>query len=438
MAILFVDDDDTGRKVAVFNLRKAGFEVDEAADGAEALKRFDPRRHELVVSDLRMPKVDGLELLRRLHDRAAQVPVIVITAYGNVDVAVEAMQAGAWSFIEKPFSRKRLELAVRRGLETSQLRRENRRLRGLEREIVTASSLMNEVLALADKLARSDAPVLVTGESGVGKELLARRVHARSDKAAGPFVAVNCAAIPESLIEAELFGHEKGAFTGADKARPGRFRSAEGGSLFLDEVGELPLEAQARLLRVVQEGQVQVVGRDEPVEVDVRLIAATNRDLGEQVDAGRFREDLFYRLDVLRIAVPPLRSRPEDVRVLAEHFLAEYAERPLALGADALEALQRRRWRGNVRQLQNVCRRLALLAEGPLITAADLPRARVEAPTTDWLERLPSELSLFDVEAQVIVHALQRCEGNVSKAARMLKVPRHILAYRIEKHGIEA
>ena len=434
MALLFVDDDDTGRKVAVFNLRRAGFEVDEARDGVSALETFDVRRHELVVTDLRMPRMDGLELLGKLRERAPQVPVVVITAYGNVDVAVEAMQAGAWSFIEKPFSRQRLELAVSRALETSRLRRENRALR--ERPLVTRSAAMDAVIRTCDKLAGSDAAVLVTGESGTGKELLARRLHSRSSRARGPFVAVNCAAIPETLVEAELFGHEKGAFTGATRARPGRFRTADRGTLFLDEVGELPLEVQARLLRVLEEGAVPVVGRDRPVAVDVRVIAATNRDLRAEVAARRFREDLFFRLDVLRLEVPPLRERPEDIAPLVEHFLAQWAERPLRLSPSALEALERRRWRGNVRELRNLCHRVALLAEGPVVEPADLPAAHVAPTSTAWLDQLPGDLSLFDVEAQVIVHALERCDGNVSKAARMLKVPRHILAYRIEKHGL--
>ena len=437
MALLFVDDDDTGRKVSVFNLRRAGHDVDEARDGREALKCFDAARHELVVTDLRMPEIDGLQLLRHIHERAPSVPVVVITAFGNVDVAVSAMQAGAWSFIEKPFSRERLELAVQRALETSRLRTENRRLRGVERDIVAGSEAMKKVLALSDRLAPSDAPVLITGESGTGKELVARRVHARSKRSSGPFVAVNCAAIPANLVSAELFGHEKGAFTGATRARPGRFRSAESGSIFLDEVGELPLEAQGQLLRVLQEAQVQVVGADRPVAIDVRVIAATNRDLAVEVEERRFREDLYFRLDVLRVDVPPLRERTEDIPLLADHFLAERAERPLRLSEDALTQLKARRWRGNVRELRNVCERLALLSDGPVIMAEELPSGRIEPRATGWLDQLPEGLSLFDVEVQVIVHTLRRCGGNVSQAARILKVPRHILAYRIEKHGIE-
>ncbi len=439
MPILFIDDDNTGRAVAVHNLRRAGLEVDDARDGAEGLQRFDPQRHEVVVTDLKMPGVDGMTLLRTVRERAPQVPVVVITAFGSVDLAVDAMRQGAWDFLEKPFSRDRLELTLLRALETSRLRADNRRLRsGVERPIVAASQAMQGVLELADRVAPSTAGVLITGESGVGKELVARRIHARSERAAGPFVAVNCASVPGELLESELFGHTRGAFTGATQAREGRFRRASGGTLFLDEIAELPLALQGKLLRVLQEGLVDVVGADEPIAVDARIVVATNQVLEERVSEGRFREDLFYRLDVIQVHLPPLRERREDIVPLAEAFLAELAPgRRLRLPAQVAEALARRGWHGNVRELRNVCERLAILASGGEVALEHLPPERFTVASDRWLELLPEGLSLGEIEEQVVRHVLDRCSWNVSEAARRLGVPRHILAYRLEKHGIE-
>lgn len=437
MAILLIDDDETGRRLSAHNLRKASHVVDEAANGNEGLRLFDPARHAVVVTDLRMPVLDGMEVLRNIHDRSPDIPIVVITAYGSVDKAVEAMRAGAWSFIEKPFSRERLELAVQRALEASRLRQDNRSLRSVERPIVAESPQLQQLLALVDRLASSEAPVLVVGESGTGKELIARRVHARSRRAAGPFVAVNCAAIPGTLLEAELFGHSKGAFTGANKARKGRFRSAEGGSLFLDEVGELPGELQAKLLRVVQEKRVDVIGADEGVDTDVRIITATNQDLEQQVADGAFREDLYYRLNVLRVDLPPLRQRTEDIVPLAQSFLAELASRELRLDASARQALSRQPWRGNVRELRNLCERLSVLAPGPVISAEELPLERPRRPQSEsWVDQLPEDIPLREIETLAIEHTLDRCGWNVSQAARSLGVARHILAYRMDKYGI--
>ncbi|MCP4805729.1 MAG: sigma-54-dependent Fis family transcriptional regulator [Proteobacteria bacterium] len=437
MALLLVDDDPTGRAVSAHNLRTRGHEVDEAEDGVAGLAAFDAVRHEVVITDLRMPGLDGIELLKRVRERAPGVPVVVVTAYGSVDKAVAAMREGAWSFIEKPFSRDRLELSVQRALEASRLRRDNVRLRSVERPIIAASTQMRELLELVDRMARSDAPALIFGESGTGKELVARRLHARGPRADKPFVAVNCAAIPAALLEAELFGHEKGAFTGAQKARAGRFRSAEGGTLFLDEIAEIPGELQAKLLRVLQERTVDVVGSDESVDVDVRIVAATNKDLDQRVSDGAFREDLYYRLNVLRVDIPALRDRPADVVPLAEAFLGELASRELTLDASARRALQARAWRGNVRELRNVCERLSILAPGPGVTGDEIPTERRPVSEGGWLDQMPPDLTLQELETQVIQHTLARCDGNVSQAARRLGVARHILAYRMAKFGIE-
>ncbi|MCK6501825.1 sigma-54 dependent transcriptional regulator [Myxococcota bacterium] len=436
VAVLLVDDDETARRVAVHNLRRAGLEVDDAADGAQALAAFDPARHAVVVTDLKMPEVDGMAVLATVQKRAPDTPVVVVTAFGDVDTAVGAMRAGAWDFVEKPFSRDRLELTVRRALEAWRLRRDNRRLRAQADPVpVAASPAMRQVLELAERLAGSSASVLITGESGVGKEVVARRVHAASPRARGPFVAVNCGAIPAELMESELFGHTRGAFSGAVQARQGRFRAADGGTLFLDEVGELPAALQTRLLRVLQEGLVDVVGSDQPVRVDVRVLAATNQDVERLVAEGRLREDLYYRLNVLRLHVPPLRQRPEDIEALARHFLAG-ADRVLALPPAVLRALQARPWRGNVRELRNVCERLALLAPGDAVRLEDLPTERIPHSDSRWLDAIPPDLSLIDVERAVVEHVLRRHRWNVSGAARALGVPRHVLAYRIEKFGI--
>ncbi len=442
MPILFADDDAQGRKVAVYSLRKAGFSVDDFADGTSALQAFDPDRHEVVVTDLKMPGVPGQEVLATIRKRAPEVPVIVITAFGGVDVAVEAMRAGAFHFLEKPFSRDALVMTVERALETRRLRAENARLRAgraIERPIVAGSPAMQAVLALADRVAASDTVVLITGESGTGKELIARRLHGRSARAQGPFVAVNCGAIPAELLESELFGHVRGAFTGAVQDRSGHFRAAAGGTLLLDELGELPLALQPKLLRALQEGLVTPVGSDEPVAVDVRIVAATNQDLEHQVAAGAFREDLFYRLDVLRIEAPPLRDRPDDVLLLARAFLDEFAAgRELRLGRDVARALQEREWPGNVRELRNACERLALLAPGERVRVQDLPRDRRLAPNDDsWLQHVPPGLGLVALELAWIRHALAQTNWNISAAARRLGVPRHVLVYRIEKHGLD-
>jgi len=391
----------------------------------------------VVITDLNMPQVDGMEVLGTVRNRSPETPVLVITAFGDVDTAVKAMKAGAWDFVEKPFSRDRLELTVKRAAETARLRHDNRRLRAAqEPAIIAESAAMREVLRVADRVAGSDATVLVTGESGVGKELVARRIHARSARSSEPFVAVNCAAIPDSLLESELFGHTKGAFSGADRAREGKFRHADGGTLFLDEVADLPLPLQGKLLRVLQEGEVDVVGADEPTTVDVRVVVATNADLAERVEDKRFRQDLYFRLAVIPIYIPPLRERPNDVEPLVHALLAEVSDRDLSLPREVLDALRRRSWPGNVRELRNALERLALLAPADRLRVDDLPP---EGPTSggDWLEAIPEDLSLVDVEREVVQHALRRTGWNVSEAARRLGVPRHVLVYRIEKFGLQ-
>ncbi len=448
--ILFIDDDRAGREVALFNLRKAGYKVEAASDGQEGLSVFSPERFDLVITDVKMPGISGIEVLRRIRKEAGDIPVLVITAFGNVETAVEAMKEGAYDFIGKPFHRDQLLLAVEKALERKRLAAEVRDLRirasGVGRDIVSVSPAMKRVLDMADRVAGTDATVLITGESGTGKEAVARRIHVRSARAEELFVAVNCAAIPAELLESELFGHARGAFTGAVRDRPGRFRQADGGTLFLDEIGETPLPLQAKLLRVLQEKVVDEVGGDRPIPVDVRVLVATNRDLLERIQEGMFREDLYYRLNVVEIRVPPLRERPEDIPPLVEHFMKEISpDRRVSVPQAVVEALKGRKWPGNVRELKNACERMVILCRGEEVSVEDLPPAPSasrpgepagEGFADEWPPLPPGGLSLVDLEKKVIERALRLKAGNITQAASYLNVPRHILVYRIGKYGI--
>ncbi len=444
--ILLVDDDAAGVELSRFNLVEAGHGVEVAHDGDQAIACFSPQRHHVVVTDLRMPGADGMEVLEQVRGRDAEVPVVVVTANGSVEAAVQAMRAGAYDFIEKPFSRDQLLHTVRRALERRRLGLENRTLRrqvsGIERPIIAISEVMKGLLATTDKLAQSEASVLITGESGTGKELIARRLHARSPRADEAFVPVNCAAIPADLLESELFGHERGAYTGAVRARVGRFRKAHGGTIFLDEVGEIPHPLQGKLLRVLQERTVDVVGSDTSTPVDVRVVAATNRSLPRQIEEGSFREDLYYRLNVVELRLPPLRERREEIAVLAQHFVDALApHRGFELPDEVLAALGAHAWPGNVRELENACERMVILCSSDRLSVEDLPPTMTAVGAKsetvgDWIALPPEGISLVDLERRVIERALRQNGGNVSKTAKYLRVPRHFLAYRIEKYGI--
>ncbi len=444
--ILIVEDDEPGRELALFNLRKAGHDPVGCGDGEEALSLCDAEAFDLVITDVRMPKMSGLDLLRQIKARRPSLPVIVVTAYGNVQTAVTAMKEGAFDFIGKPFNRDHMLLVVDKALAATAMQREVERLRrlvaGVERPIIFRSEVMQRILDTADKLAGSDVPVLITGESGTGKELVARRIHARSARAEGPFVAVNCGALPDQLIESELFGHVSGAFTGASGEREGRFRRAQGGTLLLDEIGDLPLPVQGKLLRVLQEGLVDVLGTDKPVSIDVRLLAATNQDLEEKVARGSFRQDLFYRINVVEIRLPPLRERPEDIEPLVRHFIDLHSEgRRMDIPDQLLGELERMPWPGNVRELENVCRRLVVLAGPKGLSSRDIPKGRGGATgggqDLDWLTLPEDGLSLIDLEQAVIRKVLAHKKGNVSQTAAYLGIPRHVLAYRLTKYGID-
>ncbi len=447
MGILIIEDDRAMREVLAFQVGEvvAG-EVDSATSGEDGLRRFDPTRHPVVVTDLKMPGLDGMEVLKRILGRAPETLVIVVTAFGDVQVAVQAMKAGAFDFVPKPFDRDHLHSVIRKALAVASLKTRvtelERTLESGERTLVFTSAAIAETARLVDRVAPSDATVLLTGESGTGKELLARRIHARSPRRQGPFVAVNCGAIPRELLESELFGHVRGAFTGAVRDHKGRFEQAARGTLFLDEIGELPMDLQPKLLRALETGSVDPVGGSAPRPVDVRIVAATNRDLAVEAAADRFRSDLFFRLAVVEVRVPALRERPEDIPVLVEHFLEKWGGgRRFKVAPDALRALRSAPWPGNVRELENACRRFCLLAdEGtvPMAMVQDVIQRTAPAARTpsEGLVLPPDGLSLRGLEKEVILRALQLNGMNQSRTARYLRIPRHILLYRMKKYDI--
>jgi two-component system NtrC family response regulator len=443
--ILLIDDDASLRRVTEYNLSSAGFTVLGAASGKEGLALFRKHEPDLVITDVQLGDLDGLQILAAVKKESPITPVLVITAFGSIKLAVKAMQEGAFTFLAKPFDREALRLSCRKALEMRQLHEQKQQLSGEVNRLTgtegmeTANSAMAELLDTAKRAANSEATVLIAGESGTGKEVLARLIHQHSPRAQGPMVAVNCAAIPENLLESELFGHVKGAFTGAVSNRKGRFQSAAGGTLFLDEIGELRLDLQAKLLRAIQERVVAPVGADQPEAVDVRLIAASNRDLYAAIGQGTFREDLYYRLGVILLHLPPLRERREDIPGLVAHFLLKLgAPAGVRFSAGALARLKAHPWPGNIRELQNIVERAVILRKGLLIEADELQLAAPSQPKTEnGLPDIPDEgLSLEAMEQGLIKKAMLKANGNRSEAARLLKIPRHVLIYRLEKFKI--
>ncbi len=451
--MLVVDDDRAVRTALRVNLSRAGYAVTLAEDGREALERLAEARFEVLLTDVKMPGMGGQALLEAARKLDPDLPVVMMTGHGAVEDAVQAMRAGAADYVIKPVSRDELLLVLERARRARALEDEVLQLRaaladrGAFADIIGATPAIQEVYRLIRAVAGSDALVLLTGPTGTGKELLSRALHARSPRSQGPFVAVNCAALPEGLLESELFGHEKGAFTGAIRQHLGKFEQAEGGTLLLDEIGEIPLSTQVRLLRVLESGELQRVGSQETTRVDVRVVAATNRDLREEVRAGRFREDLFYRLNVFHIPVPPLKARADDIPLLAQHFIEKYAlryRRPAeGLSAEALRRLQAHDWPGNVRELEHVIERAVILCPGAIIADLKLPEAGLGQPsappgTPPVGEVLPESLpqALEDYERQLIIEALRQEAGVQARAARRLGVSRSNLNYRINKLGI--
>lgn len=447
-AILIIDDDTSLRRVMEYNLQEAGYQVTAAASGEEGLRLFTEAPPPLLITDMKMPGMDGMQVLKAVKSRSPETVVIVITAFGTVDVAVEAMKAGAYDYITKPFNRDELRLTVEKALQFSGLKVENKRLknqladRSDFRSIIGSSPQMGKVFDIVRKVADTEASVLITGESGTGKELVARSIHSLSSRRDAAFVAINCAAMPHDLLESELFGHVKGAFTGAIRDKAGRFQLADGGTLFLDEIGELPLEMQPKLLRALQEKVVVPVGGAKEQRLDVRVVAATNLNVDKAVSDGRFREDLYYRLAVIPIHLPPLRERRDDIPILLRHFCIKHGAEQVTFNKQSLALLCSYDWPGNVRELENLAERLLIMRGADLITVDDLPEKIHTASATPGglsgkIFNLPDEgYSLEQLEREVVVEALERSHWNQSAAAKFLRIPRHTLIYRMEKYEI--
>ena len=447
--VLVVDDEAKMRRLLELALQGMGHHTLQAGDGVEALERLAVEPYDLVLTDMRMPRLDGLGLLRKMRERGLETPVVVLTAHGTVESAVEAMKLGALDYILRPFEIATVELAVTRALALGEMQRENRFLRDeVARdwgEFIGQSAAMTELYALIRKVATARSSVLIVGETGTGKELVARAIHQASGRT-GLFVPFNCAAIPGDLLESELFGVRKGAFTGADRDRAGRFEASSGGTVFLDEVTEMPIGLQGKLLRVLQEGAVERLGTQVPIELDLRVVAATNRDPVLALEQGRLRADLYYRLNVLQVEVPPLRERREDIPPLAEHFLDRYSRelgrRPPRLAPETIERLRAYPWPGNVRELQNLMERAAVLARGDEITPDQLPRDLAATPpvpapagatpaTHDGSLALQPQVDAL--ERGLILEALRRTGDNKSAAARLLEISERSLWYKLKK-----
>ncbi len=485
--VLIVDDDPTQRRIMRAVCEKGGYPVMQAACGEDALALLqsqEGREIAVMMLDLRMPGLGGMETLKRAKSSREELPVIVLTAQGGVDTVVEAMQNGAADFFVKPASPERVIVSINNALNITTLKGEVSRLKRQRdgamgfKDLIGSSAAMAHVARLGERAAASNIPILITGESGVGKEMIARAIQGTSERAGRPFVTVNCGAVPENLVESILFGHEKGSFTGATAKHIGKFQEADGGTIFLDEVGELPLDMQVKLLRVLQEGEVDPVGAKRPVKVDVRIISATNRDLAEEVKTGNFREDLYYRLNVFPIVAPPLRDRPEDIPALIEHFIGRYnaEERRDVRGVrhEVMEVLKRQPWPGNVRQLENTIFRAVVLAENAYLGASDFPflaaefeAAGVEAgpPMADFddgredaasvagsgrldpSDHNASRVDLFDreghlrtlqeIERDLIMLAIETYDGRMSEVARRLGMGRSTLYRKIRDHSLE-
>jgi two-component system NtrC family response regulator len=443
---LLIDDDASLRRVTEYSLHSAGFQVLSAGDGKQGLASFHADHPQVVITDIQMPGMSGYEVLQQIKAARPETVVIVITAYSSVEKAVEAMKQGAYDYLAKPFSRDELVMVVEKAFNLLGLQEENQRLRDqLEHHVdfshmVGSSDAMQKVFDVVRRVAPTEAGVLITGESGTGKELIARAIHQGGGRSKEPFVAINCAAIPANLLESELFGHVRGAFTDAVRDRAGKFEQADGGTLFLDEVGEMPLELQPKLLRVLQEMEVEPIG-GKIRSVDVRIIAATNQDVELAIEEGRFREDLYYRLAIIPIELPPLRERPDDIPLLIECFLKRFsAEAPIIVSTAAFECLKAYTWPGNVRELQNAIERLVVLNHGDVVEPEHLPAKFCAAPTAKRnrvVELPPEGYSLEALEREVVVQALERNGWNQTRAADFLQIPRHTLIYRMEKYDIK-
>jgi len=457
--VLVVDDETNLRKVLGAMLRREGYEVTLAQDGEVGLNEFKRNGADIVVTDLVMPKFGGMELLKAINELAPDVPVIIVTAHGTVDSAVEAIKLGAFDYITKPFDQAELSAVIAKAARTHDLTQRNARASAEERaarlSIIGDSPQMQDVFKIIDKVANTPSTVLITGESGTGKELVATALHEGSTRRGKPLIKINCAAIPKDLMESELFGYERGAFTGAVTSKPGRFELADGGTLFLDEIGEIPVEMQVKLLRALQESEFERVGGIKTTRVDVRLIAATNRDLQQEIAAGRFRNDLYYRLAVVPIVLPSLRERKADIPVLARHFVDKYNKRLSkkieGIEDEAMAVLTAYPWPGNIRELENLMERVLVFADGPQIKARDLPdtlhRPTGATPAAPGAADQPppsGETGLKDIikqraaemEKELIAKALEETSGNVTRAAKLLQISRKSLQTKMKEFGL--
>ena len=448
-SILVVDDDRAHRTMLRTLLGGWGYVVQEADDGARAIEQVHEKSYDLILMDVRMVEVSGLEALSEIKSFNPAIPIIIMTAYSSVETAVEALKKGAYDYLSKPLDFDELELAIGRAMDHTRLKEENRALK--ERlgvgfntgDIIGRSRIMVELLETVALVAPTEATVLITGESGTGKELIASAMHLNSPRREKPFIQLNCAAITETLLESELFGHEKGAFTGADRRKEGRFRLANRGSIFLDEISEMSVAMQAKLLRVLQEKEIQRVGGEEVLRVDVRVIAATNRDLKAEIKDGRFREDLYYRLNVVALAVPALRERREDIPLLAQHFLDSFAEKNRkqikGFTPQAMDRLVRYDWPGNVRELMNAVERGVILCRGDYVSEMDFPLSVSDVPAPEQeavREELLADLPLEEVEKVTILQTLESAGGNKSETARRLGITRRTLHKKLKKYGV--
>ena len=452
--ILIVDDEENMRHMLQTMLSRYGYDISTAKDGAEGLLKIRQQQFDFVLCDVKMPQMSGMEFLKAGRDRLLSSTVIMMSAYGSIDMAIDAMKLGAYDFVSKPFKNEEIRLTIKKAEERERLKKENIELKDRIQRIggnlsfgnmVGRSPVMQSVFSMALKVARFDSTVLITGGSGTGKELVAQGIHRESDRQAGPMVPVNCASIPENLMESELFGHVKGAFTGADKDKKGLFESAEGGSLFLDEIGDIPVSLQPKLLRVLQENEVRPVGGGKARTVDVRVIAATSKDLETEMDSGRFREDLFYRLNVIPIALPPLRSRLEDIPLLCQFFITRFNE-TLGSGiknisSEALAVLMRHDWPGNVRELENVIERAIVLAEGTTLRIGNFSFGRTELAGLDeggetGYDGFSLKIARAELEDKMIRKALAATEGNRTHAAKMLEISHPSLLSKMKLYGI--
>lgn len=448
--VLVVDDEENIRLVLKTLLKKNGYDVEVAESGDVALTKVDSFGPDVIITDVRMPKMNGLDLLATLKAKQNPATVIVMSAFGNVELALEAMKAGAYDYVSKPFRPDEIVLVLRKAEERETLKKENRALKEQLRDtvqfehIVAKSQQMTEIFRTISKIADYKTTVLVLGESGVGKELIAKAIHNRSTRKGAPFVAVNCGAIPENLLESELFGHKKGAFTDASADRRGLFEEAHTGTLFLDEIGELPLNLQVKLLRVLQEETIRKLGDVKDIKIDTRIICATHRDLTEEVKQGRFREDLFYRINVLQISIPPLRARREDIALLMDHFLARNNTRLgteiAGLTPEARKLLLEYAWPGNVRELENTIERAMVLCEGKILGIEDLPERIRQALDPVQMQLATGELSIKKtvaiIEEILIRRALQKTKGNRTRAAEFLEISHRALLYKIKDYTI--